>query len=84
MHTPIDSLRTSYQETSIKFIMTTINVRIFHEGKDLSACQTYHGANKKVVMVCFYLGVGHCFWLIGHASVKYITQDWKEIEGALR
>jgi len=29
-----------------------------------------------------FLGVGHSFWLIRNASVKYITHDSKEVEGA--
>ncbi|KAL2056596.1 hypothetical protein ABVK25_002990 [Lepraria finkii] len=77
------SVRESHQETTaivIKLNSGDGAVRFFQGGKDLGARQTYPGAKKKSVMV--FLGVGHSFWLIRNASVKYITHDSKEVEGA--
>ena len=68
-----------YQDTTaivIKLNSGDGAVRFFQEGKDLSAHQTHPEAKKKVVMV--FLGVGHSFWLIRNASVKYITYNAKE------
>lgn len=77
------SVRESHQETTA--IVVKLNsgdgaVRFFQGGKDLGARQTYPGAKTKAVMV--FLGVGHSFWLIRNASVKYITHDSKGVEGA--
>lgn len=77
------SVRESHQGTTaivIKLNSGDGAVRFFQRGKDLGARQTYPGAKKKAVMV--FLGVGHSFWLIGDASIKYITHGSKEVQSA--
>ena len=77
------SVRESYQETTAVVVKLNSGdgaVRFFKGDEDLGARQTYPGAKKRVVMV--FLSAGHSIWLIGSASVKYITHNSKELEGA--